>query len=332
MDTTPWSSNDLAKTYDEKYTILEEARLEYDREVRALLKEVAAALQAGKLAQGIEQVARAPRFVEDKPGSSGRCVLEYGVPAAGVESGLLVSTWFSSAWDDVPGHLYVAMRAPSLDTWRVGQMRSFGQAQGWANGRNVIQGRPMGDPEGIYAEAVKLADPDLVSMAADTLQRFLLLAHGVALQLKAHRDLELRMEELLARTRHWLHGIPVLANFPEHSTEIDDWEGQRYLQLWVANGKPGFWLGHHLERETLMFGHNPKLGRDFEVRMRDELRERPGCESFERYCNEPSGTVLGREALREASDDAILRTMREAYETFIRVLSEWTSSAASATP
>lgn len=332
MNTTPWSSNDLAKAYDEKYTILEEARLEYDREVRAILKEVAAAVQAGTLAPEIEQTARAPRLVEDKPGSSGRGMLQYGVPVTGVESRLLVSAWFSSAWDDVPGYLYVAMQAPSLDNWRAGRLRAFGQTQGWANGRDVIQGGPMGDPEVIYAEAVKLADPDLVSVAADTLRRFLLLAHGAALQLKVQRDLELRMEELLARTRRWLLGLPVLAKFPEHSTDIDDWEGQRYLQLWLANGQPGFWLGHHLERGTLMFGHNPKLGRDFEVRMRDELREKPGCESFERYHNEPSGTVLGREALCKACDDAILQTMHEAFETFIKVLSEWTSAAASATP
>lgn len=80
---------------------------------------------AGEHEPEIEQTARAPRSVEDKPCSSGRCMLEYGVPAGGVESGLLVSAWFSSAWDDVPGYLYVAMRAPSFDAWRVGRLRSL---------------------------------------------------------------------------------------------------------------------------------------------------------------------------------------------------------------
>ncbi len=324
MNSVFWN-NDLAKAYDEKYSILEEARQEYDREVRALLKSVAAAARTGDLRPECEQIARAPQFIEDQPGSSGRCVLEHTVVLAGAETGLVVSTWFSSAWQNVPGFVYIAVLAQNLDAWRAGQLRAFAQTHDCARNREgVLHDGPMADPEGIYAEAVKLTETAVVEISAEVIQRFLVLAVDAAEHLKAARNFEMRIKELLLQTQQWLPTLPAVLSCSGYSTVIGDWEGQHYLQIWLAKGQPGFWLGYHAERGTLMFGHNPGPIPELEARMRAALREKLGCESFERYCNEPSGTILDRDALRTTKDSDILRTMREAFDVFISVMSQGT--------
>ncbi|MEI7775289.1 MAG: hypothetical protein WCK17_10995 [Verrucomicrobiota bacterium] len=311
MSTSTWSNNELAVTYDEKFAVLEAARSEYDRAVKALLDDIAEEVKQREQAGGADNEVLSSSC--SQAGGFGKWSLDYIVPGFG-EAKTRVMVRFSSPWAGLPGFLHIVVASISDDERIIGNLRRLAQSSiRLEQRRGAYVGVKTWESNWIWAESVSLSDPSVVASATDTLGLLMGLARDAA------RHIEFRMEWLLNKCRQQLENNCKLIPFVNRkiSRVRKDWQKQVYLQLNLSENLPGFWVGYEWDRESLMFGNNPtSLDNEFQ----NALREKLSLVSFEKYGGLPGGTLMDSEGLRNTHDENVLGVMILAFETYIQAM------------
>ena len=195
MNTTDWI--DLAQVYDEKFKVLEEARLAYGHAIAAILHSIAGDLaERSILDQDIRTDARNPSYPDtgDHPAAPMRKTLEYSVTNSAGFVHARVLARFSSPWDGAPGYLQFAV-VSRIDSKWIWRLRELAVADEWVkqqSGKVEIL-----EFDWIYAHAIKLSDPEFLTSAIETVGQLLCLAHKILLGFRAE-CIEHRMDDLLA--------------------------------------------------------------------------------------------------------------------------------------
>jgi hypothetical protein len=336
MNTTEW--NELAEAYDEKFDVLERARIAYCDAINATLATIDGRVgERCRCGAGDKQVAASSSYPTpepaDHPAASLRKVLAYEILGPGGSPHARIMVRFSSPWEAQAGFLQIALVSTIDRRWRE-DLRQWAE-EDWAKHESIgVEALAIADQadEWIHAITIRVSDPDVVSRSSETVWRLIHLARGILARLETER-IEYRMQCVFETCRRQLkteHKLATLFHFPLAREWGDVFGNQWYLQI---TKQPGFWVAYEWERRSLMFGHNPDKQdpEGFQRKLQIELQEIGGG-SWESYPADgvyrpPGGTLIEPESLIGLKIEEIAGVAMNAFKAFLRIVAHDSKAA-----
>lgn len=322
MNNTHWKDNEVVLAYDSKFDLLESARKEYEQAVNSILEGIQNVLKQYPL--DLADELNVEFIVRNNQGFA-RQYLECGLKAGDDESRIQIIIRVSTAWENEPGHLHLAVasmlgnKLTSLSIEKL-QKRSR-EDELWPSSENF---RPLEsnclESNWIYGEQLLLTSPSLIDIASE---RAVLLVKGateLVLEIDADIRTTVQATKILDRCRHKLNKTTLPLNYVVRA-KVGDWQGMKYIQI-DSKGLPGLWVGYHMAFRTLIYGHNKF--QDCEG-FAEKFSSIVGCET-ESYGGYPSGTLMDMDTWQNSSYDDRMQHVVSAFHSFMETVGKCTQA------
>ncbi len=327
MDETSWLENEVAQAYDEKFQILEAARKQYGQGVRSLLEGIRTKLTTKHPADRVGNVVVVETTLQDN-GDFGKIALVCELKTGDDISRVQVIARVSAPWGGKAGLLQLGV-ATTLDPRQIGSnvedLRE--KAIDWNDEEGVsgVEGVGISMPNWIHEETRPLHDANLVDGAADRITSLLALASDIALEIGDEYALTKRIVEALEAARNALDDMVQNSGFSA-CRKAEWWKGMRYAQI-DRKGSPSFWVGYHVEKRCVMYGHNrsPECSE-----LQPTIHRALDARSPSEYGGWPAGTLLEETELRVISEGDLVQRIVAAFGAFLITLDKCLAGRAAA--
>ena len=313
--------NDIIKTYDEQFHLLEYARSEYAKIVDAIVVRLSAHNQTR-----IDGVLEVTHSVFD--GDIGKKYFRSSIKANNLEFcsviARMVVPW--SANHNMSGNFHVAIEyTPQPDFLPVDRYSMFETAKaiaGWemdTTYESLVE--VSGTERWLYCKAIDLAGTDpmssIVLAYGDAINLALTFARicneKSALIVKTRKAFTTALSEILSQ--------PIDHEFQRTNPDalgkdLPVWEGFKYLEFFYRDF-PSIWLFVHPVRRCLMFCHNKGRNSNYNLAMSFVNKLGITPEQFKNY---PSGVILEEQALAMLSEQEICSTIVNTFKSYYSVL------------
>jgi hypothetical protein len=316
MSENIWS--EVAKAYDDGFRTLEHARAEYHSAINAVLETIEMEVRTKLRKDPTPQI---------PPVDPARRMLCYSVTVPGENDELQVLTRISTPWEQQPIGLLRVVLVSKIDSKWIGDLRQLTDKSDWVKSCTKVE---MLEKDWLYGVSVELSKPNVVALGAEVLCSVLHAAEWVLNEFP-RADLDYRMERCFPKWKERLQsdlgGRMVTQPLPEFPTlSCLEMVLRDVGNKWQAT----FWAGYERNRRCIMFGYN--CLEEHRKNVNRAVHERFGAASWEQYppgesATYPHTTILEESALRESSDDNIYAKFKNAFATFLDVISQVESTS-----
>jgi hypothetical protein len=307
MNTPDWTDDELARAYEEKFEVLEHARNALDLAVWHAL-------------EAIQREVRASHGLEGTmPGEAdgiAKYLLRYEVGVPNEVTRVVVTVQFSAPHGRAAGLLEVALnlkedpkyRKHGRPATRLVKVREELRTK-WGQRPEALKGW---DGDWLFIETLALREGSLARRAAESVGRLISWAGEVSSALGFSYRVERLLEKCAQRVTSDV-SLPFVLNFEEPG----EFGKLAYQEVSPMDRALDFWVGFHVERETLMFGHHVSTD-EFAAKMVAGMEAKFGAVGPELFEGYPSGTIMTAAKLHAATDEEIIAAIMGAYEVFAR--------------
>lgn len=319
MDSYSWQENEIALAYDTKFQILEAARIEYEQSIIALLREVKKSVEAKYPLNDLPDEIDLEIQLKQEDGFA-RQVLALRLKVNESPARVWIVCRLSSPWGGQPGFLQlgvVVVLDDKLVPYSIEALLKRSHEEGlWdQNGSDSIPTRE--EDTWVYGEKLPLTLPELAKVAAKRIKRFMAPASELALLVDQDYLFTKQMIEALEHARKKLGDLEPEWKF-QPSSRLGWWEGMHFLQV-DARGRPSYWVGFHVKRQCLMYGHSQwKDHPDFP----GQFAERVGVRHTEKYGGNPAGVLFERGQIKGMTNDDLTGGIVSTFRIFVKTVQE----------
>jgi hypothetical protein len=317
MDERPWSQNEIAQAYDDKFQMLEAARIEYFSAIASLLDGIRDKLHEIRANASLPDGIALETERRDGAGFAQQ-TLECRLKVGDQPSRIQILCRLSTPWTGVPGFLQLGVGA-SLDDRLIASscesLRRESKEDGfWGDGEPHPRpyGAVKGDSSWIYDTCLPLTDPEILGAAAERIRQLLPPASELASRIDDEIQLATRMSAVLERVRMEWRPSEAGLGFEMRNT-LGWWQGMQYAQI-ECKDQPSYWVGFHVEKQSLMYGYNRKgescLG------LAEGFASSVGCRRQLIHGGEPGGILLDKEEIERTSEDDLVSTLKATFTQF----------------